>query len=134
MGSDAIYCGCGLVAELVTGNELYPHRQDDLGDKLFYRCKPCAAWVGVNASTGLPMGSLANEETRKARKRAHEFMQTLIRRKMAREKIGEQRARQLAQAWISERLEIPKDRAKINLMDAATALRVAELCRPFAER
>lgn len=128
MGSDTIYCECGQPAELVDGVEIYPHRADDMLGKLFYRCAPCGAHVGVNLSTGLPTGSLANEPTRRARRQAHEALQILVRRKRNSEGIAERRAWQLAEGWLAEKLGVSRERAKISLMNEEQALRVLHLC------
>lgn len=134
MGSDAIYCGCGRVAELVDGVEIYPHRADDMLGKLFYVCWPCKAWTGVNLSTGLPHGALGDEETRKARRAAHEALQQIVERKMRKEGIEQRRAMQLATGWLSEKLGVPRERARISQMDAEMARKVAALCSPYSLR
>jgi len=61
------YCGCK--ADHVTGDVIYPHRQD-LKRLKFYHCEPCDAYVGCH-KTGGSLGTLANKELRAWRKLAH---------------------------------------------------------------
>lgn len=63
---------CGKAAELVTGEVIYPHRED-LAHLKFWACLPCDAYVGThkNSEEAKPLGTLANKATRTARMRAH---------------------------------------------------------------
>jgi len=67
---------CRAAALLVSGAVLYPHRED-LAELKFWQCEPCKAYVGCHrAGVGhgdgsKPLGTLANEELRRARNRAH---------------------------------------------------------------
>ena len=67
---------CGKNAQLVTGADIYPHRED-LRSKNFWRCFPCLAYVGCHeAGNGYgngtrPLGRLANATLRKAKQAAH---------------------------------------------------------------
>lgn len=68
---------CGREAELKTGDKLY--RPGSLSDgawravsrKWFYVCEPCDAHVGCHGKTKEAYGTLANRETRGARREAH---------------------------------------------------------------
>jgi hypothetical protein len=61
---------CGKQSKLVTGKQVYPHLPQ-LGDKYFYLCKPCDAYVGCHRMTAEPKGTLAKADLRAARKAAH---------------------------------------------------------------
>jgi hypothetical protein len=61
---------CSNEAKEVTGKEIYPHRKD-LYNLKFYQCEPCNAYVGCHRKSGVPFGTLANANTRKARNKAH---------------------------------------------------------------
>lgn len=59
---------CGGAVELVS-NEVFYKRV--LGWPLTYRCMDCDARVGCHPGTDLPLGTLADEVTRRARRAAH---------------------------------------------------------------
>lgn len=62
---------CNRNAERVSGRTMHPHRED-LQDRMFWRCVPCHAYVGTHKNSGIvPLGTLANEEDRMARRLAH---------------------------------------------------------------
>lgn len=65
---DCPYCGAKSI--LVTGETIYPHRED-LYHKRFFHCPLDEAWVGVHEMTGDPLGTLANANLRKLRSAAH---------------------------------------------------------------
>lgn len=44
---------------------------------MIYHCRGCDAYVGVHKETNRPLGSLANAELRKARKKAHSIFDPL---------------------------------------------------------
>ena len=67
---------CGGNVELITGAVLYPHRVD-LSDKQFYRCQPCAAWVGCHPGTKVPLGRLAKADLRTAKSKVHSLLDPL---------------------------------------------------------
>lgn len=69
---------CQSPAEKVGGAELYPHR-NDMGAKTFWRCAPCAAWVGCHIGTDVPLGRLADADLRAWKRRAHEAFDPLWR-------------------------------------------------------
>lgn len=85
---------CNVRAELVTGKAVYPHRKD-LFKLTFWMCKECGAYVGTHKdSNNKPLGILANDGLRKARRRAHANFDPLwrngnLKRKDAYKKIGE---------------------------------------------
>lgn len=65
---------CLKLADLVTGERIYPHRAD-LHSLQFYLCSDCNAYVGCHKrSNGAPLGRLANAELRAAKNKAHFFL------------------------------------------------------------
>lgn len=60
---------CEQPAELIRGDGLY-RRRPDLHGKLFWRCAPCDAHVGLHAD-GRPMGRLAGPQLRRLRQMLH---------------------------------------------------------------
>lgn len=85
---------CGAQAELKTGAEIYPHRPD-LAQKKIWICHPCDARVTCHAGTEKPMGSLANQQLRMARREAHEafdkvWKQGLVTRTVAYQMLAKQ--------------------------------------------
>lgn len=121
---------CGRYAGLVTGEVVYPHRAD-LHHKAFWRCCACGAYVGCHPGTHQPLGTPAGPETRMARNNAHAALDPLWRRKMARDGVPKHEARGAAYQWLAEQLQIDPKACHIGMMDAAMALRVVEVCRPF---
>lgn len=124
---------CGELAELVTGRTVYPHRPD-LHARLLYRCAPCNAHVGTHSRSGLPLGTPANAETRKARMAAHNAFDPLWRLKWQVYGISKQEARSEAYAWLSEQLCIPRDWCHIGEFDAALCGEVVALCSEVRRR
>jgi hypothetical protein len=127
MGSDSIYCECGLEAELVGGDKVYPGRYD-LAERLFYRCKPCEAWVSCHETTMLPMGSLAGRELRELRRQAHALFDPLWQRKIRRDGCSTRTARGAGYAWLSRETGIPKAKCHIGMMNADECRKVIALC------
>lgn len=123
-------CGeCGRPAGLVTGVVVYPHRPD-LHDRPYWRCCACGAYVGCHQGTYQPLGTPCGPETRLARSKAHEAFDPLWRAKVS-AGTPKHEARPAGYRWLSEQLGIPFEKTHIGMMDAATALRVVELCAPY---
>lgn len=57
------YCGAGV--RLVNNAEIYGREYGDW--PYAYLCGGCRAYVGIHPQTDIPLGTLANEELRKAR-------------------------------------------------------------------
>ena len=71
-------CGCGkeVEAELVTGEKIYPTRED-LKNREFYQCE-CGLYIGCNPKTKKPSGSIPTEELRKARGHIYKVLTPLL--------------------------------------------------------
>lgn len=61
---------CNKKAVKVTGKAIYPNNRT-LYSKGFWHCKPCGAYVGCHDGTDIPLGTLADGATRRARHEAH---------------------------------------------------------------
>lgn len=110
---------CGREAELVDGTEVYPHRPD-LSDKKFYRCEPCAAWVGCHPGTDRPLGRLANAELRRAKMAAHQALDPLWR--------SGRMSRSQAYDWLARQLGLHKSECHVGKFDVETCNRVVMIC------
>lgn len=123
---------CSQPADLVTGEAIYPRRQD-LAGKPFYRCTPCDAWVGCHSGTTRPLGHLANATLRKAKQRAHAAFDPLWKAK-AETGVSRGRARGKAYSWLAAQLGIEQRDCHIGLFDITLCRRTVEICSPYAER
>lgn len=116
---------CSKPAELVTGAQLYPHR-DDLKALNFWRCAPCDAYVGCHGGTEAPLGRLANATLRQAKRAAHTSFDALWRG------AGRGKARDIARGeayrWLSGVMKLPPDKTHIGMFDDAQCAEVVRLC------
>ena len=122
---------CNSKSERVYGDKIYP-RRPDLWAQIFYRCKPCKAWVGTHKnSNGKPLGRLANLELRRAKGKAHAAFDRLWKAKMQRDDCSKSQARKAGYRWLAEQLEIdPKD-CHIGMFDVEMCNRVADICGEY---
>lgn len=116
---------CSRRAMLVTGQVIYPHRPD-LHDLNFWLCDHCKAYVGTHKA-GLgwgngtrPKGTLADEQTRRARRAAHAAFDPFWQE-------GDL-SRRKAYAWLAESLGLSVEETHLGAFDVATCQRVIELC------
>lgn len=113
-------CG-GIKKELVNGKLIYPHRPD-LAHKMFWRCADCdKSYVGCHPDTTVPLGTLADEETRRARCTAHNAFDQLWRSGLMK--------RREAYAWLAKALELPPEECHISWFGAETCERVTKLAQ-----
>lgn len=126
----SVTCECGALAELNTGERVYPHRQD-LWHKRFWVC-PADGWrVGCHGETTAPLGTPASPATQRARRSAHELFDELWRRKMRRDSCSKKSARGAGYRWLASELGIDPSQCHIGMMSRETALRVVEICAPY---
>ena len=76
-------CGCQTFvnAALVTGANVYPHR-NDLARLPFWKCNACENFVGCHHKTKTPtrpLGSIPTPEIKKARRALHDLIDPLWR-------------------------------------------------------
>lgn len=125
------YCKeCERESELVTADEIYPHRHD-LWDKLFYVCGGCGSRVGCHDGTEKPLGRLSNSEQRKWKRMAHAAFDPLWKRKLAREKCSKSKARNAGYKWLAEQMQIPVKRCHIAMMSIDECKHVINICEPY---
>jgi uncharacterized protein DUF3268 len=122
---------CGKPAGLVDSKEVYRESYGNI-----WLCRPCQAWVGVHKNDGKnrPLGTLANSETRHARKMAHARFDPLWQTRQG--KHGSKgKVRSEAYAWLSGHLGIPVNDCHIAMFDLKTCVRVIEVCvqQPYGE-
>lgn len=115
---------CGKLAGLVDSKEVYRESHG-----MIWICRPCKAWVGVHKGDGQnrPLGTLANAETRHARKMAHKRFDPLWQARVG-NGISKNKARTEAYAWLAGHLGIPAEACHIAMFDLETCVRVIEIC------
>jgi hypothetical protein len=111
---------CNKPAEFVSGDVIYPHRPD-LFEKRFYRCVPCAAYVGTRGNSVIPLGILANAELRAAKSAAHAVFDPLW-------KSGELPRKQ-AYFELAQKLGIDMKKCHIGMFDVAMCKKVIEILK-----
>lgn len=115
---------CGRTPKLVTGETIYPYRQD-LYDKLFYLCT-CGAYVGCHSGTENALGSPASAALRKARSDAHALFDPLWRKKQA---LGfsKKDARHAAYVWLATDMGIPISGCHFSQLNLAQCTKALEI-------
>lgn len=83
----------------------------------------CKAFVGVHPGTKIPLGTLADEATRRARKEAHSAFDQLW--QGGRMKRGE------AYHWLAKELRIERWRCHMAWFDAPMCRRVVKICQGY---
>lgn len=121
------YC-CG-VAELVTGEQIYPGHPH-LWSRHFWLCASCNAYVGTHRDSAdhAPLGRLADATLRKEKQRAHAAFDPLWRAKMKRESCGKKAARNAGYKWLALQLGIDRNDCHIGMFDVAMCQRVVAVC------
>lgn len=109
MSKPCPYCGKG--PSLADSKEVYGKSYGPI-----WICRDCNAYVGCHRGTCRPLGTLANEETREARKRAHAAFDPLWR--------GKFMGRNQAYRALAKKLGIEKKDCHIGMLDAETCRRV----------
>lgn len=111
---------CGKPARLHLGKDVYPGRED-LKGLYFWVCWRCDAWVGTHRDDlqHRPLGGLAKEELRNARRAAHEAFDAIWEQGL--------KTRSEAHHWLSRVTGIPEFRCHIGMMDVDECRRVADV-------
>lgn len=102
MQIEIIYCcKCEkeVQAELIFGNLVYTTRKD-LQKTSFYQCPVCKSFVGTHKDTGKPLGCIAHQELKDARKHIHALIDPLFKSRLI--------YREVLYSEIASRLGIPE--------------------------
>lgn len=118
---------CNLASVFLASSESLYRR--DWGPVWY--CDPCHAWVGCHKGTDRPLGRLANEELREAKKMAHAAFDPLWKRRMEISGLTQGHARGKGYKWLAGQLGLEPGDCHIGMMDVATCFRVVEICRPI---
>lgn len=95
---------CNRSAELFTGREVYPHRRDLYGRKVWV-CKPCGSMVGCHTGSIKPLGTLANAELRKKRTATHKALDPFWQSGLM--------SRDAVYAWVASALGLSREDAHV---------------------
>jgi hypothetical protein len=107
---------CSWPVEIAHHTEVYRREYGDW--PWMYRCTGCDARVGMHPFTSIPLGTLANEETREARSRAHATFDPIW-------KSGRM-TRTAAYDLLRRILNVPAEQAHISMLDVAQCRTVVE--------
>ena len=112
------YCGNEVV--FTSNAEIYGR---EYGNGKCYLCRNCRAFVGVHTGTIIPLGTLANDELRKARNQAHTEFDKLWR--------GNTRilTRFNAYKWLAEEMDLKQEDTHIALFEIEQCKKVVELVK-----
>lgn len=116
------YCGGKVV--FTSNSEIYGK---EYGNGKCYLCRKCKAFVGVHTETLTPLGTLANDELRKWRKKAHNEFDKLWKGKTRR------MTRYNAYSLLSKQMNLTKDETHIALFEIEQCKQVIEICQRKAE-
>ncbi|WP_374051037.1 zinc-finger-containing protein [Xenorhabdus taiwanensis] len=88
-----------------------------------YHCWTCGARVSIHPGTDIPMGSLADKKTRRARASAHRYFDDVVRNRNL--------ERTEAYQWLASQLEISPSQCHFGWFDTDMCERAANICREF---
>jgi hypothetical protein len=98
-----------------------------------YHCRKCRAYVGVHKGTDKALGSLANQELRVWRRKAHKLFDGLWQKKMS-SGYSKKVARRTAYLWLSGQMKTEFERTHIAMFDVDQCKKVVELCSKYYKR
>lgn len=112
------YCGNEVV--LTSNAEIYGK---EYGNGKCYLCRNCRAFVGIHTGTTIPLGTLANDELRKARNEAHKLF----------DKLWKQPTRIMtryeAYKWLANKMNLKIKETHIALFEIEQCNQVIELIK-----
>jgi hypothetical protein len=115
------YCGNEVV--FTSNAEIYGK---EYGNGKCFLCRNCMAYVGVHTETLTPLGTLANDELRKARNKAHEQFDKLWKSKKMK--------RNEAYSWLAKKMNLKKEDTHIALFEIEQCEKVVEIVKEFEGR
>ena len=107
---------CGKESELIDSAEIYGESYGAM-----YICRGCNAYVGCYSGTTTALGRLADADLRKAKMRAHHYLDQLWKDRRHR--------RYSTYTWLSKQLGIPRELTHVGMSDIEQCRRIAEICR-----
>ena len=107
---------CGKESELIDSAEVYGESYGAM-----YICRDCNAYVGCYSGTTTALGRLADADLRKAKMRAHHYLDQLWKDRRQR--------RYSTYTWLSKQLGIPRELTHVGMSDIEQCRRIAEICR-----
>lgn len=112
------YCGSEVV--FTSNAEIYGK---EYGNGKCFLCRNCRAYVGVHTETLTPLGTLANDELRKWRNKAHNEFDKLWK--------GNTRimTRHNAYGWLAKQMNLTRDETHIALFEIEQCKKVLELLK-----
>ena len=124
---------CAKPSKLVTGAVIYPHRPD-LSSLHFYLCAECDAYVGCHGNTTTPLGRLANEELRRAKKMVHAVFDPIWQKRLEEKSktnpnYKKVHARGGRYKKLAEALGIPSAECHIGMFDVPTCFAAIAVCK-----
>lgn len=125
-------CGHPL-PELVENDEVYGRLCGEW--PILWLCRSCGATSGVHRGTNVPLGTLADWDTKAARKEAHEKFDVLWRRHPSDYIPGVPRmGRGQAYSWLASRMGLAIEDCHIGLFDVKQCWRVVRIVKNHLER
>jgi hypothetical protein len=116
----AIWCPyCNRRAKLTSSKRVYGGR--DYGP--IYLCEPCGAWVGCHKGTTNPLGTLANEQLRAARKAAHTAIDPLWK--------NSDQSRASVYKWLASQMGIARKTCHVAMFNEDQCLQAIEICHKY---
>ena len=112
------YCGNEVV--FTSNAEIYGR---EYGNGKCYLCRRCRAFVGVHTGTIIPLGTLANDELRNARKQAHNEFDKLWKGPTRR------MTRYNAYRWLAKEMNLERKDTHIALFEVEQCKKVIELLK-----
>ena len=112
------YCGNPVV--LTSNAEIYGK---EYGNGKCFLCRKCKAYVGVHTETLTPLGTLANDELRKWRHKAHNEFDKLWKGKTRK------MTRYNAYGWLSKQMNLRRDETHIALFEIEQCKQVIDICQ-----
>lgn len=110
---------CGLPVELVSNAEIYGREYGDW--PYAYRCISCDSYVGLHPDTDLPLGTLADKQTREARKSYKGSFFTLC--------DFRGWSRNQGYAWLAKQMGIEKSQCHWGMFSVAQAEMAGSICQ-----
>ena len=107
---------CGKESELIDSAEIYGKSYGSM-----YICRSCNAYVGCYSGTTTALGRLADADLRKAKRKAHHYLDQLWKSK--------RHQRYGTYTWLSKQLGIPRELTHVGMSDLEQCGKIAEICR-----